>query len=327
MASDPPANRHAPWIQEAIRAGQRYHYRTKSPWLHNAINLGALALCLGVLCAVAWAGTVVPPLVYVPIASVLFGWTYFAMFVLVVHEASHWMFVVSRNRRIARALNRAFGWPVAVLFAVHYGSHWERGHLEHHVRPLEPADPQQYSILIGKPLFVRVLCDVFVPGFLFLERTVFRARRPVGKSASSTWVIVAFVLVWALVLTLATAFLGWPVAVALFIGIHVLAAWNHVKGGLEHGGEIGHEASPYLRSRTSLFFARWLLMPFNITLHFEHHLNYCIPWYDLGRYHRDLRAIVPAEVWADVVNPRPLRQLAGALGGLSGAARELAVPK
>jgi fatty acid desaturase len=318
--------RHPAWVVAAIRAGQRYHVRTKSPLRHNLTNLAALASVLAIMAVVAWASTQVPPTLYIPVAAVLFGWCYFAAFVLVVHEASHSMFLVGSNRKLARSLNRGFGWSVALPFAVHYGKHWEWGHHEHHVRPLEPADPQQYSISVGKPLLVRVLCNVFVPGFLFLERTIFRARRAGGKSSSSRGVILGFLGLWAVVLTAAAVTVGWPLAVSLFLGIHVLSAWNQVKGGLEHGGRIGREADSLFRSRTTLFPGRYLLMPFNITLHFEHHLNFCVPWYDLGRYHRDLQAIVPPPVWRDVINRRPIDQLAGQLGGLSDAARALSAP-
>lgn len=41
-------------------------------------------------------------------------------------------------------------------------------------------------------------------------------------------------------------------------------------------------------------------MPLNISLHFEHHLNYCVPWYDLMKYHQQLQVIVPDEFYTDV---------------------------
>jgi len=307
----------APWIREAILAGQRRHIRTKNPWLHNAINLGALGLLSSLLVVIAWAGTVVSPWLYIPLAAYAFGNTYFATFVLVVHEASHGMFVYSGNKKVRDALNRAFGWSVAVFFATHYPKHWEVGHLEHHVRPLEPTDPQGHNNLTGRKLLVTVLACVFVPGFLFLDRTVLRKKRSGGKSSGSTSsAIVGFVVVWAVALTTLTLTCGWPAAVAAFLGIHVIVGFNHIKGSLEHGGAIGHEENPYLRSRSTLFFGRFFLMPFNISLHFEHHLNYGVPWYELVRYHRDLRDIVPEHILKDVWNHRPLLQLAGALGGV-----------
>lgn len=305
-----------PWIREGILAGQRYHVRTKKPWLHNAINLSALTALVALLLGVVWAGTVVAPAIYIPLAAFAFGNLYFAAFILVIHEASHDMFVISRNKRLRDFINRSAGWSVAVFFATHYTKHWEVGHLEHHVRPLEPNDPQGHNIFTGRALLLRVLGCVFVPGFLFLERTVLRKRRTGGKSGSTGSAIVAFIVVWSTALTILTLTAGWPVAVAAFLGVHVIVGFNHIKGSLEHGGPIGHEAESYLRSRTNLFFGRFFLMPFNITLHFEHHLNAGVPWYDLVRYHRDLRAIVPTHVQEGVWNRHPLSQLSGALGGV-----------
>ncbi|MCB9630602.1 MAG: fatty acid desaturase [Sandaracinus sp.] len=274
----------------------------------------------------AVAGAHLPAWLFVPLAPIPLGILYFGCFVLVVHEASHDMFVVFRDRQRQKRWNRAFGWAVAVVFATHYGKHWEHGHREHHVRPLEPADPQQHNILVGRPLLVRVLCNLFVPGFLFLERTIFRTRRAGGKSTSTKGVILLFVGIWASALTLTSLTAGWPSALALFLGIHVLSALNQIKGALEHGGPIGHERDPFLRSRTTFFPLRRVLLPFHITLHFEHHLNFQVPWYDLPRYHRDLEAIVPPEVWRHVINRDVLAQLSGRLGGLSDDARELAAP-
>ena len=308
--------RHAPFVHAAIRAGQRYHYRTKRPALHNSINLGATSVVLMAWAGLLYLGTRISPAVYIPLAAFGFGLCYFSLFILVVHEASHQMFFIVEDRRRHRLLNRLAGWIVAPLFAVHYAKHWEQGHLEHHVRPLEPTDPQSHNCLVGRPLAIRVALNLFVPGWLFLERTVLRAKKAKGHSTGSSRVIIVFVLLWATGLTASTLWLGWPVAVAGFLGLHVLSAWNQIKGGLEHGGAIGREADPLFRARTTLFPGRRLLMPFNITLHFEHHLNFCVPWYDLGRYHDDVKAMLPDAVWDDVINPRPWDQLSGALGGL-----------
>ena len=309
-----------------MAAGKRYHYGRKPPLAHDVLNLGLFAAMVAAIIGIAALGPHVPTWIYVLLAPIPLGILYFGCFVLVVHEASHDMFVVFRDRARQRRWNRAFGWMVAVVFATHYGKHWEQGHREHHVRPLEPADPQQHNLLVGRALFVRVLCNLFVPGFLFLERTIFRTRRAGGKSTSSKGVIVLFIAIWVTILTSTTIAVGWSSALALFLGIHVLSALNQIKGALEHGGVIGKERDPFLRSRTTLFPLRSVLLPFHITLHFEHHLNFQVPWYDLPRYHRDLSRIVPPEVWRDVINRDVLAQLSGRLGGLSEPARQVSEP-
>jgi fatty acid desaturase len=309
-----------PWIRDAIVAGRRYHYAKKNPFVHDAINLGACVGLLGCLAVLVVAGTSVDPWLYVPLAALGFGWVYFAFFVLVVHEASHDMFFLSRNRAFARHVNRMAGWIVAGVFGTSYGNHWERGHVQHHVRPLEHDDPQRHNVQVGRRLLVFALANLLIPGFVFVERTVLRTRRPGGKSTSSTAVIVAFVCFWTMLITVTVRTIGWPPAIAMFLGLHVVSVLNQIKGGLEHGGAIGEEANPFLRSRTTLFLLRPIVMPFNISLHFEHHLNFQVPWYDLVRYHRDLESIVPAAIRESVINRNVLAQLSGRLGGVRDAA-------
>jgi len=311
------------WVKAATVAGQRFHFKTKNAFVHNTINLGAFALLLALQIATLALHDIVSPYIYVPVAALILGALYFACIILVVHEASHNMFVLLKERKAQRFWNRFFAWPVSVLYAAsHYGKHWERGHLEHHVRPLLPTDPQRFNVLVGRTLYKRLALELFVPGYLFLARTVLRKRAPGGKSSSSLWVIVLFVALWAGILTLLTMYVGGHVALALYLGMHVLSCLNQIKGSLEHGGRIGHEEAFYLRSRTTLFFLRRLLMPFNITLHFEHHLNFCVPWYDLVSYHRALRPIVPRNVWDAVINYHPYMQMSGALGGVPDASQE-----
>ena len=108
-----PEPRHPAFIYDAIRAGQPYHFRTKNPLVHNTINAGVTLLLLLGLGVTVWLGTVVNPWVYVPIAAVVFGWLYFSLFILVVHEASHSMYLVAQNRTLHTWLNRIPGWMVA----------------------------------------------------------------------------------------------------------------------------------------------------------------------------------------------------------------------
>ena len=313
-----PPTRTAPaWVKAAAVAGQPFHFKTKSAFVHNTINLSAFALLLALQGVTLAYHDIVSPYIYVPLAALVLGALYFSCIILVVHEASHNMFVIGGDRRAQRFWNRLFAWPVSVFYAAsHYGNHWERGHLEHHVRPLMPTDPQRFNVLVGRTLYKRLALELFVPGYLFLARTVLRKRTVGGKSSSSGWVILVFVALWAGTLTLLTMVAGGHVALAVYLGLHVLSCLNQIKGSLEHGGEIGREEEPFLRSRTTFFFLRRLLMPFNITLHFEHHLNFCVPWYDLVRYHRQLRPIVPHHVWSAVINEHPYMQLSGQLGGV-----------
>jgi fatty acid desaturase len=131
------------WILDGIAAGNRYHFRRKDPLRHNAINLSALSILLAAVGAVIGAGARVHPAIYVPLAGLALGVLFFGLIVLVVHEASHEMFVIARTPGRARRANRLFGWLVSVPFSINYARHWEEGHLIHHRSPLTPDDPQQ----------------------------------------------------------------------------------------------------------------------------------------------------------------------------------------
>lgn len=302
------------WIREAVVAGKKYSIKRKSPLLHNLLNLTLASTLLLIMCLVALASQRVSSWHYLLWAPWVFGWAYFTLFILVVHEASHGMFVTLQNSRWAAGLNRVAGTVVAVFFATDYKKHWEVGHLAHHVRPLEPTDPQRHNALVGRALLLRVVACLFVPGFLFFERTLLRTRQSGGASSSSRGTLVAFAACWSVLLFFVTTFVSAEAALAMFLGIHVIVALNHIKGSLEHGGELRNNQNPFLRSRTTFFAGRWLLMPLNITLHFEHHLNYRVPWYSLPGYHRELMSIVPSEYSRAIWNHHPLSQLAGRLG-------------
>ena len=325
LAPSSKGERPPPWVHAAIRAGRPYAFKDKRPLVHNTLNLSALAFLFGLAGLTGWASTQLSWWAYLPLAALGFGWVFFGLFVLVVHEASHNMFLIFRNRALQRRVNRVAGWMVAGLFSTHYGKHWERGHIEHHIRPMEPSDPQR-SVVTGRALLRKILGYLLVPGYLFYDRTVGRKQKTGGKSSSSKGVIVLFVVFWATLLTTLGLVVGWPLAAGLYLGIPTVGCFNLVKGSLEHGGAIGREASPFLRSRTSLFLLRPLLMPFNITLHFEHHLNFQVPWYDLPHYQRDLRAIVPEAVQESVFNRHIFEQLSGQLGGVSAEARTAREP-
>jgi len=56
----------------------------------------------------------------------------------------------------------------------------------------------------------------------------------------------------------------------------------------------------------------------NISLHFEHHLNMCVPWYLLPRFQRDIAAVVPIEL-RDRLYVTRLRDFVAQLRGVSQA--------
>jgi hypothetical protein len=60
---------------------------------------------------------------------------------------------------------------------------------------------------------------------------------------------------------------------------------NLIKVSMEHGGSRKLQDDVFLRSKSSLFLGDKILMPMNIALHFEHHLNMHVPWYRLKKFY------------------------------------------
>ena len=196
------------------------------------------------------------------------------------------------------------GWLISIPFSTNYRDHWERGHVIHHQHPLELGDPQQENILTGRAFLIRVARMALVPGYVFLWN-------PSRKYPSGKWIPFVALAFWGVMVWATASLLCWYAPVAFLVAFQVTGTLNQLKGALEHGGAIGAEPHPLLRSRSSLFWGRRLIMPFNISLHFEHHLNFNVPWYLLLRYHRQLHRIVPSPLQPFVFNRECWQQLMG----------------
>lgn len=301
------------WLREAQKAGWPMLASQRRPLLHNLLNAGVL------VCIVGWIGlttalsTVLPPMAFVLFGGLAYGLAFYTCLGVVVHEASHRMFFISRSPRRAQRANRAVGWACSLPFAVHYIRHWEKGHAVHHTRPFEPDDPQAFNAATGRPLLRTLLLLVLVPGYFLAHRLL--RKRASGPGGSSRNVMIFFALFWLALGFLTVSTLGGHVLLALIFGLQVLSALNQVKGALEHGGPLTQSPDPLLRSRNTLFTGWPLFWPFFVSLfHFEHHLLPGVPWYALPRYHRAVRAIVPAALHENIFNRALLQQLAGRVG-------------
>jgi fatty acid desaturase len=306
------------WIREAIATGNRFHYKKKNPFRHNAINLLILAMIVGALVCVFLAGGIVRPLVYIPAAALVLGPLYLALITLVNHEGAHGMFIISKKSHHGRFWNRFFGWSVCAFFGMHFIADWEKVHIKHHLHPIEDDDLQFYKVLpVGRDLIKESVKMLLVPGYLFIRERQVQRQCPPVQHAESPMPVFPFVvtgLLWLIFLILTWRVLSWAVPVAALLGVQVLSTIDQFKLVLEHGGEVGREDNRFLRARTSLFPLRRLLLPLNVSLHFEHHLNYCVPWYDLPRYQRALRDVVPQQIQPFVFNHDVLGQLSGRKG-------------
>lgn len=278
----------ARWVRDAAVAGNELHAMKKNITTHNLINIGATLSLVSLFGAVMAAGRWVPWPVYIPLAAILFGSMYFSVFILILHECSHNMFLLLADRERSKRLNRLVGRIAGGVMFTEYVQHWEKGHTIHHLRPCEPDDPQDANPLTGWDLY-RLYLLLLIPGY-------FVVLNPSAKYPGGAKRLVMGVLAWAPVFVAGGFLVGWPVPVAMALGFSVLAALNFTKKAQEHGAGLAHEEDPYLRSRTYLYPLSFLFSPFNINYHFEHHANFNVPWYSLRAYHRKLMGGIVPEV-------------------------------
>lgn len=294
----------APWIKKAVAAGGEFHAMKQTPWKHNLLNIScALALWGSIALVIGW-GTVANPALYIPLGALLLGCLFFGHFILVVHECSHNMFLVSKDRKLQKKLNRAVGVLSGGAFFTDYIVHWEQGHTEHHLRPCEENDPQDKNPLTGPELYKHYAGLAFVPLY-------FMKINPSNQYGFSWSRFLGGLAFWGPLLGLTGFFIGWWVPVTLVISQNVLMALNLTKKAQEHGCGLKDEPIFEMRSRTYFYATSFMTSPFNINYHFEHHANFMVPWYLLPAYHQKLQEIVPAELKPYIFHQEFAQQLAG----------------
>ena len=289
------------WIQEGILLGNNFHYIQQKPLIHNSINLSCLTLISIAIFTLAYIGKFIAPFFYIPLASFCFGLFFFMIGILVIHEASHNMFIILKRRKIATKINRILGSLFAFPFGIDYLNHWEIGHRIHHLNPIESYDPQNCpeTIYTGGELLKYAIKTLFLLGYVHIYR---RHDNCIAteKYAMNWRSLINMLISWTLAIILLYFTCGWAVALSFFLGVNIMSILNQCKIAMEHGGKVGQRENYFLRSCSSFFPLRFLLMPFNISIHFEHHLNYCVPWYHLHTYHQKLIKIVPEKLQKDI---------------------------
>ncbi len=299
----------AAWLKRAIAAGAEFHVRHEPRWRHNLVNLAALAGCLAIVAVIARSSTLLPWWGHLPLGGFLMACVDLGLFVLVIHEASHDMFVVARDADRTLRWNRLFGRLFSAPFFTDYIRHWEEGHRAHHLQPCVPGkDPQRFPVN-GRPLLKTIAKVLLVPGYVLKlnPSAAYPGRLRRTLVGLAVWVALG-----------ATALLegvSWTFPAACVLGLEGLMVLNLLKIAQEHGSGLLDLPDVMLRSRTYFYPLRWLCSPFNINYHFEHHLHFKVPWYRLPAYHRRVREIMPEplrpyffhrDYWAQLMNRKPV---------------------
>lgn len=276
------------WLKQVLSAGNEFHYVKQTPWRHNLLNLSCLLGILGAIAAVMALGHVLNPAAYIPLASVLLGCLFFSVFVLVIHECSHCMFVLKRNREASKRLNHRIGTVAGNLLFTDYMAHWAREHTVHHLQPMDDVDRQD-SLRFSGGTLVGKLVMLLIPGAaLFFNPSKQYGFQPLRFLTS--------LMFFGSLAAAGAYWVHWQVAVAIVMSFNVTAMCTIHKIAHEHGSELIQVEDPYLRSRSYFYPLRWVFSPFRINYHFEHHANFNVPWYRLKAYHQRVKELVPEDL-------------------------------
>jgi fatty acid desaturase len=295
----------AQWIREGIVRGRSFAANRQAPLSHNAVNLSLFALILLAFIAVALSKKVTPIAMYIPLGSLAFGYLFNLLATLVVHEASHNIFVLSKDSNRATFWNRLFGWMASIPIGLNYQEQWEKGHILHHLRIAETHDPETCHPRTGKALFIKVAKVLLIPGYvhfygIFSGKGVNFECTENEIRPRNLRLMLGVVAFWTTVVLLVRDHVPMEeiisVGVAIFLGMQVGVAFNVLRESLDHGGVTVAKNNIYLRAHTTLSSVRHLIQPLNVSFQFEHHLNSNVPWYNLRKYHEALKQVVPPQL-------------------------------
>ncbi|CAN5650972.1 fatty acid desaturase family protein [soil metagenome] len=243
--------------------------------------------------AVMWATVNFGPWSW-PIGFVLMGRTH-AQFVSLMHEAAHRLLFADRrlNDFVGKWL---LGYPSFTPTEA-----YRRVHMAHHREEFGPNEPDiplyaDYPIA-GDSFRRKLLRDATGRTGWRLMRDQLDGLRSTGRRRRQSFELLGVQAV----LLGAAALCGYPLVYPLLWLAPFLTVWrviNRLRAIAEHGGM---DASSDRRATTHTVHqsaaARFLMVPYNIGWHLAHHVDSGIPFRNLPRYHRALRAagyITPA---------------------------------
>ncbi len=277
------------WLKKAIAVGGDYHYKKQPKGRHNLINLGSLLFVAAAYGGVMALGAVLEPMIYLPLAVVLLGSLSYSLYILVIHECSHVMFVLLQDNERSEALNHVIGRAFGNILFTDYDKHWKEGHVVHHLRPTEADDPQNPDPLDGARLLRRYL-------FLLIPVIGPLKTNPSLQYGFSLKRLVIGFAFWGGVAYLGYVLVAPQVALAMLFSFQFTSILNFTKIAQEHASGLATEPDAFFRSRTYFYATRYLTSPFNINYHFEHHANFKVPWYLLPAYHKRCFELMPTDL-------------------------------
>lgn len=296
-------------LDRARKIGRQYLIGTVNPNKHNLINLSLTILLIGAQGVLLILAHHSPWWLSLTLFPLLLGWVFFCLYILVVHEASHQMYLITDHSTVLRWIDFLAPRFLSALSFQSFDEAWLQGHALHHTNPGFHDDPQNCPSFCeqGRPLLKSILKVLFIPGQSLKKQSSCTQKGVDLRPGLLAWGLLGLMILFTLSLK--------PL-LALIISVNMAMAFNLIKVSLEHAGRALEHQNIWFKSLSSDFPLRSIFMPMNISLHFEHHLISRIPWYHLGAYHRALRLELSPETQKIIYNQGHRQAWAQLKGGV-----------
>jgi fatty acid desaturase len=223
------------------------------------------------------------PLLWV-VAFLLMGRAH-AQFLSLMHEAAHRLLFTHKGTNDFVG-NWLLGYPTLTSTPA-----YRRVHMAHHKREFGPNEPDvplyaNYPVTRASLRRKLVRDATGQTGFKLLRNQMRGLKSPDTRVRHTLWKMLG---VQAVIIT-AFALSGyWWMYVAMWVAPY-LTVWrviNRLRSIAEHGGMREDDDRRYTtHSVHQHWFARFMLVPYNIGFHMAHHVDAGVPFRNLPRYHR-----------------------------------------
>lgn len=204
---------------------------------------------------------------------------------ILMHEAAHYR--LFKSRRIGDIVGNVFlAWPITLTV-----QGYRNEHLAHHQNLNTAQDPdwdttdrffqfpknmkQMVSVLVQNSVAIG-----FIYGIVHERETEVEDKIPLSLRLSQ----MAFVTT---VIGSSIAFGFWKILI-LYWGVPLLTSlllFDYVRAVAEHYGLSYSSDLSNSRNTTGSFLETFLIAPYNVGLHLDHHLHPGVPWYNLRKLH------------------------------------------
>lgn len=224
---------------------------------------------------------------------------------ILIHESAHYRLFTSR--KLNDSVGTALGWMIGVSMHSYRVVH--RLHHNHLYEPIDPDIPLMAGYPRGRAYLVKKLMKDLTGITAYKNYSYFfgapgknrdtgKTPRPLDDTSPrlrrcarrDRLAVLAF---HAAVLIAAVAGGWWVYALVLWYLplFTVMQAILRLRSLMEHGA-VSDTASPLKAARTNICprWLAWLLFPYNVNYHIEHHLYPAVPHYNLPRAHQEMNS-------------------------------------